>query len=208
MKIIQYCDIDDKDMWRMAKMSLYSIRQNIPNSTIQIVGTAESIAGARLNDVHYDTTVEICRVPNVHYAYNRCASNYLANGDVLDISNIFDDATFDLAATRRWPVISTSYFNWGICFCRNHTFWMDAIDLIDRTDNSLDPTSVERCCTKLARNKQYIVKELSGQIYNRFDYLDADDMKDTAIIHFKGERKKRMEHYFHKYFPNPFINIE
>lgn len=157
------------------------------------------------------------------YANTRCYANLLmghSNNLFVDIDTLFANSVEHIfkdmenigqgneivIVTSRWPASHRPdlKFNFGVTFCNTPRFWNMCINGYNAAntkgyqsdDGELVPNQVYRY---LVDNDEsmYLIAQ-SGEFYNHIVEKADQNIDKASILHFKGERKKFMPHFFKK----------
>ena len=165
---------------KLAAISIASVRKHMPG--VEIV---------HLADLKTKTLDGVDSVLAMAWdGHNRGDLQSQIHGDVLfldtdtiitqDVSGVFNDKDFEVAVAKRPSDWEGDEFNQGVVFSRNEKFWK-AVAEKARERKVYD----EAGFTDVVLNGGFRVKQLP-ETYN------LAIPPDTAILHFKGQRKKVM----------------
>lgn len=172
---------------RLAAISIASVRKHMPG--VEIVHLAD-LKTKTLDGVDSVLAAAWDGPLCVPTHNNRGDLQAQLHGDVLfldtdtiltqDVSGVFDDKEFEVAVAKRPDDWEGAEFNQGVVFSRNEKFWK-AVAEKARERKIYD----EAGFTDVVLNGGFRVKQLS-ETYN------FAIPPDTAILHFKGQRKRVM----------------
>lgn len=112
-----------------------------------------------------------------------------------DVYEVFYDRAFDAAICVRAQYDFTKPETWGnppynagVIFSRSQKFWQKFAEHHEREDFPWNDATTCRFVDQFAGD--LTVKRLPGSIYNYTPHDPDEDLKDRAILHYKGEAKK------------------
>lgn len=118
-----------------------------------------------------------------------------------NVQHVFDDKTFDIAiADRSGSILPQEVgldfmkrmpHNLGVVFSRSPAFWIAALKKFDTYDKAFQNNLF---CDQLAvcdtiKEQQFNVRVLPGARYNLAPMEERQDVRSSAIVHYKGNRK-------------------
>lgn len=180
-----------------------SVREHMPNwPIVQMTDErCEPIAGVtEVIRKPFDGLLSKCRIEHIRdYAHEEML---ILDTDIVmkgSVEHVFDDE-FDVAFTkRRRPVRTESGYdmtriypyNCGVMFSRSHEFWVDAVTFLeDECPREIQQWGGEQLCMNvIAERGRFDVLDLPVERYN-FTPIEADDVSDAFIWHYKGTRKE------------------
>lgn len=138
-------------------------------------------------------------------AYAQCEGDWLfLDTDVIvreDVRHVFDQP-FDIAVAERAGTLKPSEvdtkfmasmpYNKGAVFSRSQAFWLDALARC----RQMKPTRQQWMGDQQAMNDAILSGKYAVEVLpNRYNYpplTATDDLRDKAIVHYKGPRKAWM----------------
>ncbi len=192
MKVAFYLDIDLQEHVALAKRAIEAARAAMPEAEIWHLTTPD---GPEL------PADECLRLDlDGGFGVRRATINSTLSGEVLfldvdvivqeDVSDVFDDKSFDVAVTTDIrPGSNQIKYNGGVVFSRNSVFWAELAERFEGLEFR-HWHRIEARLTQVADSGLFNVKVLPGEQYN---YVPRrDETNGAKIVHYRGGRKKRI----------------
>ena len=129
-----------------------------------------------------------------------------------DVRKVFHSVFHIAVTTRNWPHLKAAEgftermpFNTGVIFSRSQKFWQEALEILESSEtHDRDFMGHQQIICDLVASGRYEIAYVKGSKYNCPPFveggkeggdpdLSAKMVKHAAIVHYKGQERKRLQ---------------